>query len=417
MTATAPERTAGSYSQIGPTRSGALTRVRSILPWIAVLLLGALALIAMGLRDTPDARLLDPRSPAPVGSRALAEVLGESGVDVDLVTSIAELPSTFTPGTTVVVTADHRLAPGALSEVARRSSFADRLVVLLITPETVAHLAPGLSGFSLPSTMQVTSAPGSRCGIPEIQPGDMVSGGLVSLQLDATADAASDPGTGSGDDVEMCLPPRYLDAHGMLARLPGGAAHPETFLVGFGTALTNEHITAEDNAAVALRLLGHSPRLVWLIPSGVDGPDGMSGDTYSPWPTWTTPVTVVLALGTALLALVRGRRLGRLVTEPLPVTVRAAETTESRGHLYRRSRDVGRTAGILREGTRSRLRRRLGVARSDSLDTLVTAVAIATGEPQERVQALLTDAEPSGSADLVQLGSDLEDLERKVRLT
>ena len=88
-------------------------------------------------------------------------------------------------------------------------------------------------------------------------------------------------------------------------------------------------MTAEDNAAVALRILGHSPDLVWLIPSGVDGPDGATGDTYDPWPAWTTPVTLVLVLGTALLALVRGRRLGRLVTEPLPVTVRAAETTEA----------------------------------------------------------------------------------------
>ena len=129
------------------------------------------------------------------------------------------------------------------------------------------------------------------------------------------------------------------------------------------------------------------------------------------------PVTVVLALGTVLLALVRGRRLGRLVPEPLPVTVRAAETTESRGHLYQRSRDRARTAAILREGTRRRLGRKLGVARTDPLDTLITAVVHASDEPRERIQTLLTDAEPGGTKDLVQLGTDLEDLERKVRLT
>ena len=408
MTTATPEKAAGAYTLLGPTRSGAASRARSILPWVAVVLLGALALVAMGLRDTPDPRLLDPRSPAGVGSRALAEVLGDRGVEVDVATSIAELPSTFSPGTTVVVTADDRLSPGALTDVARRAVAADRLVVLLVEPETVGHLAPGLSGYGIPSSIEVTSAPSSSCTIPALRPGDTVRGGLVSIQADDTAEA---------DGVELCLPPRYLDAHGMLAHLPGDDISPETFLVGFGSALTNAEITAEDNAAIALRLLGHSPQLVWLIPSGADGPDGMAGDTYSPWPTWTTPVTVVLAIGTALLALVRGRRLGRLVTEPLPVTVRAAETTESRGHLYRRSRDLGRAARILREGSRSRLRRRLGVARTDSLDTLVTAVAVATREPQQRVQALLTDSEPVRSADLVRLGSDLEDLERKVRLT
>lgn len=407
MSTTTPERTAGSYVTLGPTGSGALSRARTILPWVVLALLGALLLIAMGLRSTPDARLLDPRSPADVGSRAVAEVLRDNGVDVDIRTSVAELPMAFSPGTTVVVTADRRLSPGALTDVAFRANLADRLIVLLVEPETVGHLAPGLSGFALPTHAQVTSAPASRCEVAEIRPGDTVSGGLVSILID-------DPQT----DAEVCLPPRYLDAHGLLAVLPGGGPdHPETFLVGFGTALTNEHMTAEDNAAVALRLLGHSPDLVWLIPSGVDGPDGATGDTYDPWPAWTTPVTLVLVLGTALLALVRGRRLGRLVTEPLPVTVRAAETTESRGHLYRRSRDIGRAAGILREGSRSRLRRRLGVARSAPLDTLVTAVAAAAGEPRQRVEELLTDTEPSGSADLVRLGSDLEDLERKVRLT
>lgn len=408
MSTAAPERTAGSYAQIGPTRSGTLTRARSVLAWIAVLALGTLALISIGMRETPDARLLDPRSTAGMGSRALAEVLRANDVRVDIATTMIELPNAFSPGTTVVVTADHRLSPGALSEVARRANLADRLIVLVTEAETVGHLAPGLSGYALSSGLEVTSAPGSVCDVAELRPGDTVRGGLVGFQLD-------DPH--AAGDIELCLPPRYLDSQGLLARLPAGADHPETFLVGFGPALTNAQLTGEDNAAVALRLLGHSPRLVWIIPSGTDGPDGATGDTYSPWPAWTTPVSLVLALGTALLALVRGRRLGRLVTEPLPVTVRAAETTESRGHLYRRSRDVGRTAGILREGTRSRLRRRLGVARTDSLDTLVTAVAQATGEAQERVRTLLTDSEPSGSADLVQLGSDLEDLERKVRLT
>lgn len=181
--------------------------------------------------------------------------------------------------------------------------------------------------------------------------------------------------------------------------------------------MTNERITAEDNAAVALRMLGQSAELLWLIPSGADGPDGGAGDSYSPWPAWSTPVAVVLALGTVLFAVVRGRRLGRLATEPLPVTVRAAETTESRGHLYRRSRDLARIAAILRAGTRGRLQRRLGVARTDPLDTLVTAVVAATGEPRERIQTLLADTEPATTRDLVRLGTDLADLERKVRLT
>lgn len=407
MSVTAPERPAGSYTSLGPTRSTAVSRLRSVVPWIVILLLGALALVAVGVGSTGEGRLLDPRDPSPVGSQALAEVLRSQGVDVRPMTSLAQLPSEIPSGTTVVVTADDRLSPNGLREVMARSVTADRLVVLLTAPEAVAELVPGLQGYPLPTQVTVRSAPGSGCEIPGVRPGDTVAGGTVDLTWtdDPTAEAV------------LCLPPRETGGSAMLGHLPAQPGTAETFLVGFARGLTNEHIPLEDNAAVALRLLGPSPELVWLIPSGIDGPDAASGDSTSPWPAWSTPVATVLALGTVLLALVRGRRLGRLVPEPLPVTVRAAETTESRGHLYQRSRDRARTAAILREATRRRLRRRLAVARTAPLDTLVTATATATGEPRDRIQTLLTDAEPKGARDLVQLGTDLADLERKVRLT
>ena len=43
----------------------------------------------------------------------------------------------------------------------------------------------------------------------------------------------------------------------------------------------------------------------------------------------------------------RGRRLGPLVVEPLPVVVKAVESTQGRGRLYRRVRDRAHAAGIL----------------------------------------------------------------------
>jgi hypothetical protein len=398
----ATDPAAGSYTALGPTRSDAASRVRAIAPWIALLLLGALALVVLGARSGPEARLLDPRSPAPEGSRALAEVLSSSGVDVSVISTLAELPATG-PGTTVVVTADEQISGDGLTELADRSRGADRLVVLLAVPQAVADVEPGLAGYAVPA---VPSAPAAGCEIPGVRPGDVVTGASV-LMLE-----------GSASDAVTCLPARGIpDGGALLARLPAGADRPETLLVGFTGAFTNEQVRSEDNAAVSLRILGQSARLTWLIPSGVDTADPAGGSSRSPWPAWSTPVALVLAAGTVLLALVRGRRLGRLVPEPLPVIVRAAETTESRGHLYRRSRDRLRAATVLREGSRRRLRRRLGVARTDRLDTLVAAVAAATGEPQDRVQHLLGDSEPAANPDLVALGADLADLERKVRLT
>lgn len=388
---------------LGPTRADATARLRSLAPWLAILVLGALALVAVGAGTGPEARLLDPRSPAPEGSRALAEVLRANGVEVTPVGALAEIPSAVGADTTVVVTADELLSPDALDEVAARSRGAAGLVVLLTLPQTVADLEPGLSGYSVP---EVPSAPAAACAVTGVRPGDVVTGASVLMLVEE-----------AGRGGVACLPARGIpDGGALLAQLPADDTRPTTLLVGFSGALTNAEITREDNAAVSLRLLGQSPRLLWLIPAGGDTLGGTDAASRSPWPAWSTQVALVLAAGTVLLALVRGRRLGRVVPEPLPVIVRAAETTESRGHLYRRSRDRARAAAVLRAGTRSRLRRRLGVARGDSLDTLTTAVASATGEPRERIQHLLGDTEPASNAELVALATDLADLEGKVRL-
>lgn len=402
MSVMTPEQAPTVHSSVDPTAS-VIARARSIAPWIAIVLLGALAIVALGWRSAPEPRLLDPRSSSSIGSKAITEVLRQRGVDVTVATALADLPQ-ISAGTTVVVTADERLSPQSITDLVEHARDADRLVILLTQPEVVREVAPGARGYALPDGFaDLPSGAAARCAVSDLRPGDVVTGGTVGIAVDDSA------------DIETCLPTVIGDGHAMLAALPADEGRPETLLVGFAAGLTNALITTEDTAAVAVRMLGHSPRLVWLIPSGIDGPT--SGDSYSPWPSWTTPVAVVLALGTVLLALVRGRRLGRLSTEPLPVTVRAAETTESRGHLYRRSRDRARTAAILRDGTRRRLGRRLGVARTDPLDTLITAVAAATGEPRDRIQTLLADAEPATTRELVTLGNDLADLERKVRLS
>lgn len=395
---------AGSYTTLGPTRKDVSSRVRSVLPWVVVLVLGIVAIIAVGDRSTGPDRLLDPRSAGKQGTKALAEVLRQNAIDVQVVTVPEELPPSGSPGTTVVATGDAHLTPAMITEVQARSRGADRLIVLLAEPGVVPLIEPHLSGYAMPATHMLPSAPASGCQVDGIRPGDVVAGASVMMLA-----------AGPVPDASFCLPVQgHPDGGTLLTRLPGTGERPETVLVGFGTGLTNAGITGEDTAAVALRLLGQSPQVTWLVPRPSSDAATGSG-AYSPWPLWLTPVALVLAGGTVLLALVRGRRLGRIVPEPLPVIVRAAETTESRGHLYRRSRDTARTALILREATRTRLRRRLGIARSAPLADLIVAVAAATGEPQDRIQSLLVDSDPGSGPALTALGTDLVDLEGKVR--
>ncbi|HYN66579.1 MAG TPA: DUF4350 domain-containing protein, partial [Ornithinibacter sp.] len=116
-----------------------------------------------------------------------------------------------------------------------------------------------------------------------------------------------------------------------------------------------------------------------------------------------------------LLALARGRRLGRLVHEPLPVVVRAIETTESRGRLYRKAGDRTRAAAVLRAGSSERLVRRLAVGRGAGPAALVHAVTLSTGLRDTEVADILFGPAPPDDAALIHLAQQLTDLEERVR--
>jgi hypothetical protein len=116
-------------------------------------------------------------------------------------------------------------------------------------------------------------------------------------------------------------------------------------------------------------------------------------------------------------ALWRGRRLGPVVTEPLPVIVHAAETTEGRARLYRRSRARDRAAAALRESALIRLRRLHGVGPRTPPDGVVGVVAARTGRDPRAVHDLLYGPVPPDDAALLNLSRGLEALTEEVRRT
>ena len=169
-----------------------------------------------------------------------------------------------------------------------------------------------------------------------------------------------------------------------------------------------------------MRALGSTQRLVWYQPSSADAlAPGIGGveasDARSVWPAWAGPAVALLLATVVLLALARGRRLGRLVREPLPVVVRAIETTQSRGRLYRRAGDRARAAAVLRSGTTERLARRLALGRGAGTAALVHATAVATGRPPVEVADILSGPAPPDDAALIHLAQQLTDLEERVR--
>jgi len=129
------------------------------------------------------------------------------------------------------------------------------------------------------------------------------------------------------------------------------------------------------------------------------------------------PVELQLAFAVLALALSQGRRFGPVVTEHLPVVVRAAETTEGRARLYRRAGARGRAAQNLRAASAARIVPLVGHQRGADRDAVTSAVASRTGRTASEVDAVLYGAAPVDDAALVRLADELDTLERMVRRT
>ena len=132
-------------------------------------------------------------------------------------------------------------------------------------------------------------------------------------------------------------------------------------------------------------------------------------------PPWLGPATILAGLAVVATMFWRGRRLGPLVVEPLPVVVKAIEATASRGRLYSRARDRDHVARTLREATVLRLAEQLRLPREGDLGPLVTAVAERVVRPPTEVRGLLGAGPVPDDKALTLLAQKLAELEREVR--
>ena len=384
--------TAGSSAlttAAGPGPREAWRAARGPVTVALVVVLGALA-VAL-LAGGPPAGRLDPRSPAPEGSRAVAEVLRDQGVQVDLATTTAAVRRLAAPGRTLLVTDPELLADSQASAVLGLGS--DLVVVEAARPERFA------AGVSLGQL----SPPGVR------RPGCRLAAARRAGGAE-TGGAGYVVGAGARG-ARLCY---AEDGQASLVRVAEGG-RAVTFL-GSGAALTNRRFGEEGNAALALGLLGGRDRLVWYLPALSDVPASAAQESvYDLVPDGVWWGLAQLAVAVVLLALWRARRLGPVVAEPLPVVVQAAETVEGRARLYRRSRARDTAAESLRGARRVRLGRLLGLPPRSDAAALVDAVAARSGRSPAEVGALLYGAAPADDRALVALADALDALDQEVR--
>jgi uncharacterized protein DUF4350 len=356
-------------------------RARGPLAVAALVLLAAVVLTVIGTRSEGD--LLDPDSVEPAGGGALAALLRAQGVTV-VPADRPDALATLDPATTVLVTAPERLRGADLAALARSGA---RVVLVAPGRRALEALAPGVRPAAPPPGLLDAASPTPTCGLPAA-----LAAGAVDLDGDVYA--LSPPATG-------CYP---------RGATVGLALSGTTTVVGSATPFTNDALDRDGNAALTMRLLGATPRVVWYVPPVLPDADGTTPLLRLVPAGWLWGGATLLVAG-VVTALWRARRLGPLVPERLPVRVPAAETTRGRAGLYRRLGARGRAAEVLRGDARRLLAARLELAVQVSTETLTAAVvAAAPGYDAAAVTDLIYGAAPADDRALVELADALDRL-------
>lgn len=372
--------------------------LRGVLIGVAVAVIFVLVAVVVSAVTQPRERdddYLSPVSGSPAGARAVVEVLRDQGVDVEPATTLAEVRGVDSdPAATTLVVYDASLVLGADQ---RRELFdvADRIIVLDALDDALADFAPGVvfDSEGLRGTFPVD------CDLPAAVKAEAVSGWPYLYDIDdADADAT---GCFAGEEH------RYALVH---TRTRGA----EVTIVGLSPAFSNGEILDDGNAALALNLLGEHETLIWYRPDLSELDSGEIPSAANLTPPWVTPLVVLLLLFGLVAAIWRGRRLGPLVAERLPVVVRANETMEGRARLYERAGSREHALDSLRIGTIARLALICGLPRRASVDEVVAAVAALTGRDRRELEDLLVDRIPVHDGALVALSDDLLRLEADV---
>jgi hypothetical protein len=218
-----------------------------------------------------------------------------------------------------------------------------------------------------------------------------------------------------GPGTVRCYPERGLAGGTGFSLVRYGSGRRLVTVLGSGSVLSNGGLAVAGDAALALNLLRTTPRVVWLVP----GPRPAAGRTgrrslASLVPAPVYEVALQLGVVVLLTALWRMRRFGPLVAEPLPATVRACETVEGHGRLYRSRRARDRAAAALREAALGRIAARLGLPRGTPAGAVSQELAVRTGRGADGIQAILSGPVPGDDAALVRLAADLDALEEQV---
>ena len=374
-------------SAVGPS---VMQRWRSA-RWVvlAVVVIVAVATLVTYLTAPRPGGQLDPASTSPDGARAIATLLREHGVEVIAAANIAAVERAAGPDTLIVIAQTFYLDD---DDVLRRLADlpGDRLLLEPLS-RTREKLAPAIL------LRGGTSLGGAK---PDCDLREATRAGQVEFGRTAAYQAAGDV------PVTRCY-------DGAVVRYNTDAR--TVTVAGSSEFMTNAGLLKEGNAALAMNLAGGRPRVIWYAPQHSETESRGGGATvFDLIPGRVTWIVWQLCVAVALLAVWKGRRIGPLVAEVLPVVVRASETVEGRGRLYRSRRARDRAAEALRTATLQRMLPRLGLGHDSAPPAVVQAIADRCGLDPQTVAHTLYGPPPGDDPNLVGLARELDNIERQV---
>jgi hypothetical protein len=351
----------------------------------------AIAAIAIAGGSNSSGTPYSATDASPAGSKALAQVLSRHGIDVTVPGTLDAASSALNEphATLLLVDPNDYLGQSQLEALAGK---AENVVLIAPTYSELSALAPGVT---VAGDVR-NSALSAGCALPAAQRAGTIGGAGVGYSVTDRADAVRcfDSGHSTYSVVRV-----------------GPTNHPIT-VVGAGAAFSNGSITEHGDAALALGLLGETSTLVWYLPTIADATASGNPTVGQLSPPWVPSVAVLSILVAAVAAVWRGRRMGPLVIENMPVVVRASETMEGRARLYQRGAARLHALDSVRIGTIGRLAVACGLSRLATTDEVAAAVAAVTGRDLGGIRSLLLDEVPTTDRDLVSLSDRLLELER-----
>lgn len=364
-------------------------RLRSLGGWavlVVLVLVGVFVAIQVSVQMPSQRGSLDPESVGDSGAMALAEVLRDQGVEVEVFRSRASARAAVDEGATLVMSNPYTLTDEALTQLMEP---ADRVVFLSSGTHLLSVLDIGAN--AAPDSAAVAA----ECSAPEFAR----AGTIRPDRLFAPAEG-----------VVGCF---GTDPDAAAAVLIDERDSGTRVVVEGARLLSNAYLAEDGNAALGLALLGQTDHVVWYVPSFDDSDiEGRTPDTLgSLTPEWVTPAILLLLLTGLAAAVWRGRRFGPLVAETLPVTVRASETMHGRARLTAKTGDAAHAAQAIRDGSRRRLARRLGLAANARPEEVADAASDRLRIPRGSLHELLGGALPVDDAGLVDHARRLRELE------